>query len=117
MPNRPLGKWVHKQREEMKKRLQRENTSMSSCRLLALSKIGFQITTCKRADALWQMRYEELLQFFHKNGHPNVPQLYRENKALGKWYHRQKYEMKKKIDGKPSYLTEYRFQALRNVSC
>jgi len=113
--NKALGKWVHKQRIEYKRKIKGEKSHLSNERMIALENIGFEVYICKRAEGLWHERFQELLNFHRDNGHCNVPQQYEHNKALGKWVHRQKHEFRKVIDGKPSYLTAHRFQALLEV--
>ena len=113
--NKRLGKWVHKQRVELKKRLAGQSTTLSAKRFSLLTQIDFQLVICKRTDDVWYARFCELINYGKKEGHYNVPQNYVENKALGKWVHRQKHELKKKINGSPSHLTSERFLALMQV--
>lgn len=114
-PNKALGKWVHKQRQEFKKKRDGELSSLTSYRIAALQKIGFQVDTTNRAEALWQQRYKELMQFKIENGHCNVPQKFAPNKALGKWVHRQRHEFKKMRDGEPTFLTQQRIDDLEKI--
>jgi len=113
--NKALGKWVHKQRIEYKRKIKGEKSHLSDERMFALKDIGFEVYICKRAEGLWHERFQELLNYHREKGHCNVPQQYEANKSLGKWVHRQKHEFRKVIDGKPSYLTAHRFQALLEV--
>jgi hypothetical protein len=115
IPNQALGKWVHKQRQEFRKKRDGESTSLTPYRVQALKKIGFQVDTKNRAEALWKQRYKELLQFVRLHGHCNVPQKYSPNKALGKWVHRQRHEFKKMRHGEPSFLTKERIEALDSI--
>ncbi|MDB8542794.1 Helicase associated domain protein, partial [Turicibacter sanguinis] len=43
----------------------------------------------------WEFRYEQLKEFFIENNHCNVPDRYRENKALGTWVSNQRKAYKK----------------------
>jgi len=113
--NKALGKWVHKQRQEFKKKNDGEVTSMPMPRVEALRKIGFQSTTCNRAEALWQKRFNELVIFKRECGHCNVPQKYAPNLALGKWVHRQRHEFKKMASGESTFLTPQRIEFLEKI--
>jgi len=115
LPNKALGKWVHKQRQEFKKIRSKEPSTLNIRRFEALRKIGFQCTTSNRAEALWHKRFNELVEYQKENGHCNVPQKYPPNVALGKWVHRQRHEFKKIRDGEPTFLTQNRIEALGNI--
>jgi len=115
IPNQALGKWVHKQRQEFRKKRDGGTSSLTPYRIEALQKIGFQVDTKNRAEALWQQRYKELVQFRKAQGHCNVPQKFFPNKALGKWVHRQRHEFKKLRHGEPSFLTNERIEALDTI--
>ena len=115
-PNRALGKWVHKQRDEFKKHLLGESSSLTLDRIIALIQIGFQVSVDNLAEALWHDRFDELLVFFKIYGHCKVPQQYSENRALGKWVHRQRHEGKKLLLGKTSHMITYRFEALSQIN-
>jgi len=113
--NKPLGKWVHKQRQELKKMRDGDSSSLSAERVEALDLIGFQCTTSNRAEALWQQRFNELEGFKAESGHCNVPQKFAPNIALGKWVHRQRHEFKKIRDGDASFLTKHRIDKLIEI--
>lgn len=114
-PNKSLGKWLHKQRHECR-RMQRKKTSpMNEYRLRMLLDIGFQPTTNNRAESLWHRRFLELCRFREENGHCNIPQLYSLNVSLGKWVHRQRFELRKFQRGAVSHLTSHRIDALKAV--
>lgn len=115
LPNKALGKWVHKQRQEFKKIRSKEPSTLNIQRFEALRKIGFQCTTSNRAEALWHKRFNELVEYQKENGHCNVPQKYSSNVSLGKWVHRQRHEFKKIRDGEPSFLTKHRIDALEKI--
>ena len=66
-------------------------------------------------DQIWEVRYSELVAFWKKHGHTSVPQRYAPNTALGKWVHSQRYQLKKKLNKEPSYLTQVRYEALRKI--
>jgi hypothetical protein len=113
--NKALGKWVHKQRQEFKKKREGKATSLTAYRTSALEDLGFKVDTSRRAEALWHQRYKELAEFKKKHGHCNVPQNYALNKSLGKWVHRQRHEAKKFNQNLPSFLTPDRAEALKKI--
>ena len=115
LPNKALGKWVHKQRHELNKVRMNEPSILNEHRVRALEMIGFQYNISKRADGLWHKRFLELLDFKEKFGSCKVPQNYSTNSALGRWVHRQRHELKRKRNGMPSLMTSYRMELLRRV--
>lgn len=111
-PNKSLGKWVHKQRQEFRKLRKGESSSLTKNRVEALKSIGFQCTPSNKAESLWQKRYNELVHYQNKNGHCKVPQHYPPNQPLGKWVHRQRHEFKRVCNTDDSHFTRNRFEAL-----
>ena len=114
-PNQALGAWVHKQRQDFRKMDSGKVSSLNPFRIQALDSIGFQATASNRAEALWQKRYNELLAYKRRYGNCHVPQVYLPNKALGKWVHRQRHELKKAHEKKDSFLTPDRIEALKSI--
>ena len=88
---------------------------MSTYRVEALKQIGFTFDKTNTAEALWQKRYHELVEFKMKYGHCNVPQKYPVNQPLGKWVHRQRFQMKKLKYGDTSSLSFHRAEALELI--
>lgn len=115
LPNKSLGKWVHKQRQEFRKLKCGQPSSLTPERIEALKSIGFQCTPNNKAEALWQTRYKELKHYKAIHGNCRVPQNYGPNKALGKWVHRQRHEFKKMLDKKSSAMSKSRFEALVSI--
>lgn len=113
--NRSLGKWVHKQRQEVRKMRNGEKCCLNAFRMEALKSIGFESTANNRAESLWQKRYNELVDFKELYGHCHVPQKYPRNAALGKWVHRQRHEFKKVLQNNKSFLTLARIEALNAI--
>lgn len=114
-PNKALGKWVHKQRQEHKKKRDGLACTLTLYRIESLEKVNFQFDPTNRAEGLWQRRYKELVHFMGIHGHCMVPQKYPSNKALGKWVHRQRHEFSKKCSGEASFMTEQRIEALNKL--
>ena len=108
-PNKSLGKWVYKMRNEFK------NGRLTKERVARLNDVGFAWSMPRgnrnlnpgmkkpgtpRANsakyrASWAARYEELLEFKETHGHCNVPRRYELNKKLGVWVHMNRVKFKK----------------------
>ena len=76
-----LGMWVQYQRSKY------QNNELLQDRIERLEKIGFSWRTRERADERWQASYEELLAYYHENGHTLVPS---NSGPLGTWVRRQR---------------------------
>jgi hypothetical protein len=63
----------------------------------------------------WMKRFEELREFFEKNGHSSVPHTDLSNKRLARWVKRQRYQYKLRQDGKPSAMTDERIKTLEQL--
>ena len=93
-----LGRWVASQRTNY--------DTLSEERKEQLNEIGFVRNLKKKeANAIWEKRFNELVDFQRKNKHCNVPQKNRDNRELGNWVskQRQKYnrlsqEQKDRLD-------------------
>ena len=111
LPNKSLGKWVHKHRQ-----MARENVkSIKIARYRALEKIGFWSDPPDRIGILWNRRYAELIKYRNQFGNCNVPQRYAPNLPLGIWVHRQRGQIKKLLQGKQTTMTLKRAQALFEI--
>lgn len=88
---------------------------MKEGRMAALEEIGFESSNNKMAEALWYKRYSELNTFLLCNGHCRVPQNYNENKALGKWVHRQRHQFRKEALDELSCENIHRLAALKKI--
>lgn len=84
--NRCLGIWVNKQRCE--KVMYEENaghkTNLTPQKLHELEKVGF-IWAKRKGDVIWNQRYTELVEFYNKHGHSDLPCKYKPNPTLGRW--------------------------------
>lgn len=67
------------------------------------------------AEHLWMLRYNELVEFFKRHGHSNVPSMYTQNVALGFWVKRTRHGYKRYALGQPSSLTKGRVELLKKV--
>eukprot|EP00586_Coscinodiscus_wailesii_P005696 CAMPEP_0172480494 /NCGR_PEP_ID=MMETSP1066-20121228/5665_1 /TAXON_ID=671091 /ORGANISM="Coscinodiscus wailesii, Strain CCMP2513" /LENGTH=95 /DNA_ID=CAMNT_0013241853 /DNA_START=130 /DNA_END=414 /DNA_ORIENTATION=+ len=69
----------------------------------------------KSNNEVWMMRYEELKLYKARNGHCRVPQNSAENKALGIWVKKQRYQHKLMMENKPSAMTLPRVNTLNEI--
>lgn len=65
--------------------------------------------------ALWQTRYQELVEYRERHGHCLVPHKWAENMALSTWVKRQRYQYKLKEQGRRSTLTDDREATLNSL--
>jgi len=100
-PNKPLGKWVSKQREAYRAFAQWKPTSLSKEKIKLLETLGFQFKVGRgKATRTWDSYMEDLISFKEKYGHTNIPLCYTADPSLGKWAYQQRFNMKKRLSGK-----------------
>lgn len=110
-----LGRWVKMQREQKKTTdlrkagvpvppNKRPRPCMPPERIAKLDSIGFSWESGTRRG--WEERYEELIHYRADHGDTNVPQLWSENRALGRWVMKQRCQYNLKKQGKKSQLTD-----------
>lgn len=68
-----------------------------------------------RDDCHWLQKYGDLVSYFQKHGHSNVPSIYGENPALGFWVKRTRHQYKLYLEGKTTSLNEARIDLLHQV--
>jgi len=90
--NPSLGNWVNKQRQNYRKFVKGEKTSMNEKRISALNEIGFvwnasATPVLTRNEIAWREMYNQLSQFHATNGHCRVPSA----SPLGQWVVRQRF--------------------------
>eukprot|EP00591_Stephanopyxis_turris_P005053 CAMPEP_0195514126 /NCGR_PEP_ID=MMETSP0794_2-20130614/5601_1 /TAXON_ID=515487 /ORGANISM="Stephanopyxis turris, Strain CCMP 815" /LENGTH=384 /DNA_ID=CAMNT_0040642295 /DNA_START=179 /DNA_END=1330 /DNA_ORIENTATION=+ len=111
--NQQLSKWVQTQREDYKKLIEGNSSSMTEERMKALDGLGFEWSFQQQVD--WKVRLKELMEYKENNGHCNVPRRFTENPRLGNWVQQQRDLYKRFNDGKSSSLTEDRIAALEDL--
>lgn len=85
--DKKLYNWVILQRQEFKKWRQGKRSNLSDERKNALEKIGFVWRMKMLPKAVcWDTRFEELSAYKQEHGNTLVPQKYRPNVQLGRWY-------------------------------
>jgi hypothetical protein len=113
--NPTLGKWVTIQCRNYKKK-EEMATPMPDEHIRALEGIGFDWGTNKTELAsIWNVRFQQLLEFRIQFGHCHVPRRYAFNPKLGWWVSSQHRNHKLMQEGKPSPMTEERIRALDGI--
>eukprot|EP00980_Cylindrotheca_fusiformis_P001950 scaffold442_cov110-Cylindrotheca_fusiformis.AAC.17 len=69
----------------------------------------------EKNDALWLVQYQKLLNFKYYHGHCSIPIKFPEDPVLARWVKRQRYEFKRRADGKPSGINASRIRLLENI--
>jgi hypothetical protein len=87
--NPALGRWVKVQRHFRRRGL------LSEDRIRRLDELNFEWNPLagyakSRADAAWNIKFEELCAFRNERGHCNVPVPFAENPSLGIWVRTQR---------------------------
>ena len=111
--NPSLAEWVKRQRYQYKLKGMGKHSSMSDDRVVALEKLGF---VWNSHDAVWEERLKELKQYKNLFGNTNVPSKYEPNPQLAIWIKRQRRQYKFLTEGKPSTMTPYRVEKLREIN-
>ena len=108
---------VNKMREQYKKYIKGQRSSLNERKVKELDDIGF-VWGKQKGDVLWDTRYQELVDFFHKNGHSNVPtrRADRSTSALGRWVSTQREQYRKYEGNEPSLMTQTRIERLNKVN-
>ena len=78
-----LAIWVRNQRHQFRHLLNGRRSTLTRERYEKLRAINFDFGTPIREA--WGRRYQELVDFKESHGHCNVPELWDENPALGRW--------------------------------
>ncbi|GFH61945.1 hypothetical protein CTEN210_18421 [Chaetoceros tenuissimus] len=110
--NKALYSWVGVQRQEYRKMSQGVHSRITQERVEKLESLGFSWVGGNDA---WNERYEQLREFKLQQGHCNVPQRYKANKALAIWVNTQRSQYKLMLNGLKSFMTEERIEKLKNI--
>ena len=86
--NAPLAQWVKRQRYQYKQKLEGKRSTLSDERVKLLDNIGF---IWNSHDAVWEERWNELLQYKQVHNDCIVPSNYKANPQLAVWVKRQRY--------------------------
>jgi len=114
-----LGNWVNKQRQNYRKFLKGEKSSMDEKRMSALNRIGFVWDATSvplkstHNDNAWQKMYNQLSRYHATNGHCRVPS----SSPLGQWVVRQRFLYRQYPSGKAkSTLTDERINLFNELN-
>ena len=112
MLNKSLYQFIRRQRYEYKLILKGKPSSLTKDRLDALNAIGFvwDAYSCQ-----WEERYEELKEYWRRNGHCKVPYRYPLNQRLATWVKIQRRQRALQLVGKESSMTSERFDRLEEL--
>jgi hypothetical protein len=113
--NPKLGVWVNKQRMEHKSRDDGNRTSLTEQKLQALDAIGF-VWAKRKGQPSWDARFHELIEYFAREGHSNVPTKFTDNPALGRWVSTQRSQYKMFKNNEESQMTQDRIERLESLS-
>ena len=110
-PHTDLTKWVIAQRREYKKLKENKESLLTASRLMRLNDIGFQFR--QRANyTSWEDRVGQLREYKNQHGHLKIPI---SDPDLGWFVSSQREEYRKRCDGKPSSLTDERYNDLNSL--
>ena len=113
-PHNPsLGNWVSgTMRREFKQRENGKESWLTVERIAALNNLGFDWVVINEA---WEIRLEELREFYQTSGHCRVPQTHLQNASLGMWVSTMVKEFRKWKEQRKSVLMAERIAALNNL--
>jgi hypothetical protein len=110
--NRPLTRWVKRQRYQHKRMMECKSSSLTDERVKALEEVGFVWDV---QGAAWGERLDELNEFRSNYMHCSVPSNYSANPQLASWVKCQRRQYKLHMEGKASYMTPQRIRDLEVV--
>lgn len=108
---RQLAVWASNQRRFYRDLQQGKNTTLTPERVDLLERISFFHDFPTRQD-VWDLRMQELEDFYKLHNHSNVPADYDENFSLGQWVMNIRTQYKLYLAGLPTTLTASRIAAL-----
>lgn len=108
-----LGVWVRNQRREFRNLERGETSTLTKERLEKLHSVAFPFPKPRLES--WEARYQELVQYYQKHGHADVPEKWVENFPLGQWCRNQRTAYLCLQQGLPSGLTEEKIQLLQDL--
>jgi hypothetical protein len=112
--NSQLNGFVHRQRQEYRRYLAGNSTSMTVERIELLSRINFE--WAKSHELSWEERRTDLEDYWERGGHSNVPQDYNTNYQLGQWCMNQRTKYRRNQDGDHTGLTSERIRKLEKLN-
>jgi hypothetical protein len=110
--NRPLARWVKRQRYQYRLRSDGKPSSMTPERITSLENLGF---VWDSRGIAWEDRLQNLHEFKALHKHCNVPSKYPAKPSLASWVKYQRRQYKLFLEGKPSNITPDRVDRLQKV--
>jgi hypothetical protein len=110
--NAPLAQWVKRQRYQYKLKLEGKRSTLTDERVKLLDKIGF---IWNSHDAVWEERWNELLQYKQVHKDCIVPSNYKPNLQLAVWVKRQRRQYKFFCEKKATSMTTERISKLERL--
>lgn len=110
--NRPLARWVKRQRYQYRLRLDGKPSAMTQERVTSLENLGF---IWDSRGSAWEDRLQNLYEFKVLHKHCNVPSNYPPKPSLASWVKCQRRQYKLFREEKPSNITADRINQLEKV--
>lgn len=113
LENRKLCNFVQNQRQEYRRYVAGNATTLTPERMEALQRINFD--WARSHEKLWSERHKELQVYLDEMGSANVPQDYSANYQLGQWTMNQRTKYKQRQSGQSNGMTHERIRRLEKV--
>lgn len=110
LQSRKLCTFVQNQRQEYRRFLAGQATSLTPGRMEALQRINFDFD--RSHDKLWNQRHDDFQVFVDATGSVNVPQDFSSNYQLGQWTMNQRTKYRQRQNGLTNGLTDARINEL-----
>jgi hypothetical protein len=108
-----LGVFVQNQRQEYRRYLAGNTTTLTAERIQALQLINFE--WARSQERGWEERRDDVKDYLERTGNANVPQDYANNLPLGQWCMNQRTNYRLKTAGEQTGLTQDRISKLETV--
>jgi hypothetical protein len=109
-PNRALGHWVNRTRENKKKFDAGHKSSLTTRQVQMIDELGFEWAK-PRGETLWNIHFSELVAYKSSFGDTLVPT----KSPLGRWVSLQRTYYKLFMEGKASRITSSRIAKLNEI--
>ncbi len=113
LEDRKLSIFVQNQRQEYRRYIAGNATTLTTERMDALQKINFD--WARSHETLWSERHQELQVYLEKTGSTNVPQDYSANYQLGQWTMNQRTKFRQRQIGQRNGMSQERIRELEKV--
>ncbi|KAG7355190.1 helicase domain protein [Nitzschia inconspicua] len=107
-----LSRWIKRQRYQWKLKQEGRQSSLTDARQVKLEKLGFLWDV---RSIVWDIRYQELVEFHKRHGHCNVSINCKDFPKLGTWVKCQRRQYCLMISGHKTHMTPSRVQLLQKV--